>query len=66
MSIGSKIMWLKNDYSKAPKLDTEGKPVVDKLTGDPIGAGFMKAPWVPSLKPIPKVPGCGSMTALKT
>jgi exodeoxyribonuclease V alpha subunit len=36
LSVGPKIMWLKNDYSKAPQLDAEGKPVVDKVTGDPI------------------------------
>jgi exodeoxyribonuclease V alpha subunit len=41
LSLGSKIMWLKNDYSKAPQLDAEGKPVVEKVTGDPICAGFM-------------------------
>ncbi|MDR6903854.1 ATP-dependent RecD-like DNA helicase [Rhizobium miluonense] len=38
---GSKVMWLKNDYSKAPQLDADGKPLVDKVTGDPICAGFM-------------------------
>ncbi len=34
-------MWLKNDYSKSPQLDAEGKPVVVKVTGDPICAEFM-------------------------
>jgi hypothetical protein len=41
LSVGSKIMWLKNDYSKAPQLDAEGKSVVDMVTSDPICAGFM-------------------------
>jgi exodeoxyribonuclease V alpha subunit len=41
LSVGSKIMWLKNDYSKAPRLDAEGKTVVDKVTGSPICTGFM-------------------------
>ncbi|MEZ2126968.1 MULTISPECIES: ATP-binding domain-containing protein [unclassified Sinorhizobium] len=34
-------MWLKNDYTKAPQLDAAGNPLVDKVTGDPICAGFM-------------------------
>ncbi|WP_245445378.1 ATP-dependent DNA helicase [Agrobacterium rosae] len=54
LSVGSKIMWLKNDYSKAPELDTEGKPVVDKLTGDPICAGFMNGSLGVVMKPHPK------------
>lgn len=54
LSVGSKIMWLKNDYSKAPELDTEGKPVVDKLTGDPICAGFMNGSLGIVMKPHPK------------
>ncbi|WP_274629030.1 AAA family ATPase [Arvimicrobium flavum] len=41
LSVGSKIMWLKNDYTKSPQLDAAGDPVVDKVTGNPICAGFM-------------------------
>ncbi|ANL33910.1 hypothetical protein [Rhizobium phaseoli] len=54
LSVGSKIMWLKNDYSKAPQLDAEGKPVVDKVTGDPICAGFMNGSLAVVTKPHPK------------
>lgn len=41
LSVGSKIMWLKNDYSKAPQLDADGNPLLDKATGVPICSGFM-------------------------
>ncbi|WP_339073353.1 AAA family ATPase [Sinorhizobium meliloti] len=54
LSVGSKIMWLKNDYTKAPQLDAEGKPVVDKVTGDPICAGFMNGSLGVITKPHPK------------
>lgn len=54
LSVGSKIMWLKNDYSKAPQLDADGKPVVDKVTGDPICAGFMNGSLGVVTKPHPK------------
>ncbi|TCR65769.1 AAA family ATPase [Rhizobium sp. BK376] len=54
LSLGSKIMWLKNDYSKAPQLDAEGKPVSDKVTGDPICAGFMNGSLGVVSKPHPK------------
>ncbi|MDX0488527.1 AAA family ATPase [Sinorhizobium medicae] len=54
LSVGSKIIWLKNDYSKAPQLDAEGKPVVDKVTGDPICAGFMNGSLGVVTKPHPK------------
>lgn len=54
LSVGSKIMWLKNDYTKAPQLDAEGKPVVDKVTGDPICAGFMNGSLGVVTKPHPK------------
>jgi exodeoxyribonuclease V alpha subunit len=47
-------MWLKNDYSKAPQLDVEGKPVLDKVTGDPICAGFMNGSLGVVTKPHPK------------
>lgn len=33
LSVGSKIMWLKNDSTKFPYLDAEGKPAIDKVTG---------------------------------
>jgi exodeoxyribonuclease V alpha subunit len=54
LSVGSKIMWLKNDYTKAPQLDAEGKPVVDKVTGDPICSGFMNGSLGLITKPHPK------------
>ncbi|MET3757117.1 ATP-dependent exoDNAse (exonuclease V) alpha subunit [Rhizobium binae] len=41
LSAGSRIMWLRNDYSKAPRLDPAGNPVTDKVTGEPICSGFM-------------------------
>lgn len=54
LRVGSKIMWLKNDYSKAPQLDAEGRPIVDKVTGDPICAGFMNGSLGVVTKPNPK------------
>jgi len=41
LSIGSKVMWLKNDYGKAPLLDEDAEPLLDPVTGDPVFAGFM-------------------------
>lgn len=41
LSVGSKIMWLKNDYTKAPQTDASGNPRVDDKTGKPICLGFM-------------------------
>ncbi|NRQ18464.1 ATP-dependent RecD-like DNA helicase [Ensifer sesbaniae] len=41
LSVGSRIMWLRNDYSKAPQLDAAGNPQTDKATGEPICSGFM-------------------------
>lgn len=41
VSLGSKLLWLKNDYSKAPFRDAEGDPVLDAATGEPVCAGFM-------------------------
>lgn len=41
LSVGSKVMWLKNDYSKAPQLDPEGNPISDPVTGEPVCNGFM-------------------------
>ncbi|MFC0808317.1 AAA family ATPase [Ensifer sp. P24N7] len=54
LSVGSKIMWLKNDYTKAPQLDPEGMPVLDKVTGDPVCAGFMNGSLGVVTKPHPK------------
>ncbi|WP_173514869.1 ATP-dependent DNA helicase, partial [Sinorhizobium psoraleae] len=51
LSVGSKIMWLKNDYSKSPQLDPEGNPVVDKATGEPICSGFMNGSLGVVMKP---------------
>lgn len=41
LSVGSKVMWLKNDYSKAPQLDPEGNPIFNPATGEPVCMGFM-------------------------
>ncbi|RWX20060.1 DUF2075 domain-containing protein [Rhizobium hidalgonense] len=54
LSVGSKVMWLKNDYTKAPQFDAEGKPVLDKVTADPIRAGFMNGSLGVITKPHPK------------
>ncbi len=54
LSVGSKIMWLKNDYSKAPQLDANGNTVVDNLTGNPMCAGFMNGSLGVVTKPHPK------------
>ncbi|CAN7357967.1 AAA family ATPase [Neorhizobium tomejilense] len=54
LSVGSKIMWLKNDYSKAPQVDADGKSVLDKVTGDPICTGFMNGSLGVITKPHPK------------
>jgi exodeoxyribonuclease V alpha subunit len=40
LSQGSKITWLRNDYSKAPLRDARGEPVLDPATGKPVCAGF--------------------------
>jgi exodeoxyribonuclease V alpha subunit len=41
LSVGSKVIWLKNDYSKAPQFDPEGSLISDQATGAPICNGFM-------------------------
>ncbi|WP_337763973.1 AAA family ATPase [Sinorhizobium meliloti] len=41
LSVGSKVMWLKNDYSKAPQLDADGNSLVNTATGEAICSGFM-------------------------
>ncbi|MBB3146383.1 exodeoxyribonuclease V alpha subunit [Phyllobacterium trifolii] len=41
LSVGSKVMWLRNDYSKAPQLDEAGNALIDKTTSRPICCGFM-------------------------
>jgi exodeoxyribonuclease V alpha subunit len=46
VSLGSKLLWLKNDYSKAPFRDAEGDPVLDAATGEPVCAGFMNGALV--------------------
>lgn len=54
LSVGSKVMWLRNDYSKAPRLDAVGNPVVDKATGEPICSGFMNGSLGVLRNPHPK------------
>ncbi len=54
LSVGSKVMWLKNDYSKAPRLDADGNPVMDQTTGGPICTGFMNGSLGVLRKPHPK------------
>lgn len=44
-------MWLKNDYSKAPQLDADGNPVLDKATGQAICSGFMNGSLGVVIKP---------------
>ena len=41
LSAGSKVMWLRNDYSKAPVIGADGQPVLDPSTGEPVCRGFM-------------------------
>ncbi|HVI90617.1 MAG TPA: AAA family ATPase [Dongiaceae bacterium] len=41
LCIGSKVMWLRNDYGKAPQRDTSGDPLRDPVSGEPVYAGFM-------------------------
>lgn len=41
LCVGSKVLWLKNDYKKAPKKDARGRMVVDPVTGEPTYIGFM-------------------------
>lgn len=41
LSIGSKIAWLKNDYTKAPLQAADGSPLMNPATGKPLCAGFM-------------------------
>ncbi|WP_162260535.1 ATP-dependent DNA helicase [Rhizobium sp. Root708] len=37
---GSRLIWMKNDYRKAPVVDANGKTVIDPTTGEPRCAGF--------------------------
>ncbi|MBB3946974.1 exodeoxyribonuclease V alpha subunit [Rhizobium skierniewicense] len=37
---GSRLIWLKNDYRKAPVVDAKGKAVIDPTTGEPRFNGF--------------------------
>ncbi|HEX6705322.1 MAG TPA: AAA family ATPase [Albitalea sp.] len=41
MSVGSKILWLKNDYQKAPLRTADGSIQLDPKSGDPVFAGLM-------------------------
>ncbi|MBB5051022.1 exodeoxyribonuclease V alpha subunit [Afipia massiliensis] len=41
LSTGSKILWLKNDYRKAPLRDRDGNVVLNPLTNEPTYSGFM-------------------------
>ncbi|WP_216074068.1 hypothetical protein, partial [Acinetobacter baumannii] len=41
LAVGSKVLWLRNDYDKAPERDSDGRIVVDPVTGKPTCAGFM-------------------------
>jgi exodeoxyribonuclease V alpha subunit len=41
LSVGSKVMWLRNDYAKAPVIGADGQPVLDPTTGEPVCRGFM-------------------------
>jgi exodeoxyribonuclease V alpha subunit len=39
--VGSRLLWLKNDYNKAPRLDADGGVASDPTSGLPIMDGFM-------------------------
>lgn len=54
VAVGSKVLWLRNDYSKAPQLDQDGNPVIDQSTGEPACAGFMNGSIGILRKPHPK------------
>ncbi|WP_026187694.1 AAA family ATPase [Ensifer sp. BR816] len=54
LSVGSKVIWLRNDYSKAPQFDAAGNPVTDQATGEPICSGFMNGSLGVLKKPHPK------------
>jgi exodeoxyribonuclease V alpha subunit len=41
LSLGSKVLWLKNDYRKGPRRDHSGKVILDVLTNEPTYSGFM-------------------------
>lgn len=41
LAVGSKLLWLKNDYHKSPVKDSDGQQIVDGLTGQPSYQGFM-------------------------
>jgi exodeoxyribonuclease V alpha subunit len=41
LRVGSKIIWLKNDYRKAPVRDASGNAKLDPLTNEPTFSGFM-------------------------
>lgn len=41
LSVGSKVIWLKNDYRKAPVREEDGSVKLDPKTGEPRFAGLM-------------------------
>jgi exodeoxyribonuclease V alpha subunit len=41
LRVGSKILWLKNDYQKSPIRDSGGNVIIDSKSGKPVCAGFM-------------------------
>jgi exodeoxyribonuclease V alpha subunit len=41
LSVGSKVLWLKNDYRKAPLRDRSGNVIINALTSEPTYSGFM-------------------------
>jgi exodeoxyribonuclease V alpha subunit len=40
LSIGSKVIWLRNDYKKAPMIGADGQPLRDSM-GEVVYSGFM-------------------------
>jgi exodeoxyribonuclease V alpha subunit len=41
LSVGGKVLWLRNDYQKSPAKDENGNPLRDEKTGEAVYAGFM-------------------------
>ena len=41
LAVGSKVLWLKNDYDKAPIRDSDGRIKIDPTTGRQEGFGLM-------------------------
>lgn len=40
LSVGSKVMWLHNDYGKSPLRGANGEQLLDPVRGEPMFAGF--------------------------